>query len=143
MEAKLQKFFMLIGAAGPFVLKLVPGPWGIAIGGVLTALGGLGALYHPAPSAAGSLPPPPVVLALVALALSSCATAGTCTQPLTGQAIQDGAGVLTCAASGKTLAACEDAQLAVEAGQLTQDLLVCGEVAVAAAASGAHTTAGK
>lgn len=80
---------------------------------------------------------------LLACSLAGCATARTCTQPLTGQAIQDGAGVLTCAASGKTLAACEESQLAVEAGQLTADLLVCGEVAVAAAASGAHTTAGK
>ena len=65
----------------------------------------------------------------------------TCTQPVTGQAIQDGAAVLACAANGKTLAACEDAQLAVEAGQLTADLLMCGETAVAKAASGAHTQA--
>ena len=73
--------------------------------------------------------------------LGGCATAKTCAQPLTGQAIQDGAAVLSCAATGKTLAACEDAQLAVEAGQITADLLVCGEIAVAAAANGTHTAA--
>jgi len=51
MESKLQKLCMVLGGAGPFVLKLVPGPVGIAVGGLLCAIGGLGALFHPSPSA--------------------------------------------------------------------------------------------
>lgn len=75
------------------------------------------------------------------LSLSGCATAKTCSLPVTAQVISDGAAVLVCANTGKTLAACEDAQLAIEAGQLTADLLACGEQAVAAAATQPHTNA--
>lgn len=80
---------------------------------------------------------------LLACSLGGCATVGSCIQPVTAQAAQDAAGVLTCSLTGKTLAQCEEAQLAVEAGQLSLDLLMCGEVAIAAAAKGDHTTAGK
>jgi hypothetical protein len=69
---------------------------------------------------------------------AGCATLTTCAQPVEAQALQDAAGVLVCANTGKTLAQCEDAQLAVEAGQLTQDALMCGEQAIAAASSGTH-----
>lgn len=56
MGSIFAKVCMLAGTAGPFVLKLVPGPVGVAVGGLLCAVGGLGALYHPAPSVAGSKP---------------------------------------------------------------------------------------
>lgn len=74
--------------------------------------------------------------------LTSCATLKACDAPLSGQALSDGAAVLLCVATqGKTLAACEEAQIAVEAGQVTSDVLVCAESAVASAAKGSHTTA--
>ena len=82
------------------------------------------------------------VLALAVMG-AGCATLKTCAKPVEAQAAQDAAGVLTCTVTtGRALAQCEDAQLAVEAGQLTQDALVCAELAVANAASGTHT-AGK
>ena len=81
------------------------------------------------------------VLALAVMG-AGCATLKTCAKPVEAQAIQDAAGVLVCANTGKTLADCESAQLAVEAGQLTSDALVCAELAVANAANGTHT-AGK
>ena len=81
--------------------------------------------------------------ALLGLMAAGCATLKTCAKPVEAQAAQDAAGVLTCTVTtGRALAQCEDAQLAVEAGQLTQDALVCAELAVANAASGTHT-AGK
>jgi hypothetical protein len=66
-----------------------------------------------------------------------CATVKPCLQPITAQAINDGAAVLVCANNGKTLAACEQAQLAVETGQVLDDLM-CGEAAVVNASKGAH-----
>jgi len=70
---------------------------------------------------------------------AGCATLKTCARPVEAQAIQDAAGVLVCnLTQGKTLADCEAAQLAVEAGQLSQDALMCGEQAIAAASSGTH-----
>lgn len=72
---------------------------------------------------------------------TGCATVKTCAQPLTSQATQDGAAVLVCAAGGTSLATCEENQLSVEAGQLTQDVLICAESAIAVAANGTHTAA--
>lgn len=84
-------------------------------------------------------------LALVLLSLSGCATVKTCTQPLTGQVIDDGSAVLACVAkTGQSLAACEQAQLSVEAGQLTADALMCGEQAISVAyTKGTHVTVAK
>ena len=70
--------------------------------------------------------------------LAGCATVKACAQPLSAQAIDDGAAVLACTAKGQALAACEDAQLSVEAGQLTSDLLLCGETAVVNASKAEH-----
>lgn len=73
-----------------------------------------------------------------------CATVKTCTQPVTFQAATDGSAVLLCTVNtGQSLAACEEAQLSVEAGQVTADALVCAENAIATAAKGAHTTGAK
>lgn len=87
-----------------------------------------------------------LVLAAVSLGVSiffgcGCSTVKTCVEPLTAQAISDGAAVLVCAQT-KPLATCEEAQLAVEEQQLSADTLVCAETAVAAAVNQAHT-AGK
>jgi hypothetical protein len=82
------------------------------------------------------------IVGCLALSLSGCATVKTCDKPLSGQALSDGAAVLLCTATqGKTLAQCEEAQLAIEAGQLGQDILVCAELAVASTASQPHATA--
>ena len=78
-------------------------------------------------------------LGLVLMGLvAGCATLRTCAKPVEAQALQDAAGVLLCANTGKTLAQCEENQLAVEGGQLSQDLLMCGEAAIVNAANGAH-----
>lgn len=69
---------------------------------------------------------------------TSCSTVTGCTEPLTAQAISDGASVLVCANNGKTLAQCEQNQLQVEQGQLTQDVLICGELAISNAFKQAH-----
>ena len=52
----LQKILMLAGAAGPVVIKTVPGTLGTALGSILVGLGLLGGLYHSVPTVAGSLP---------------------------------------------------------------------------------------
>lgn len=70
--------------------------------------------------------------------LSGCATAKTCVQPLTAQTAADVASVAACTTTGESLAQCEDAQIAMETGQLTQDVLMCAETAVAAAVNGKH-----
>lgn len=69
---------------------------------------------------------------------AGCATLKTCARPVEAQALQDAAGVLVCANTGKTLKACEEAQLSIEEGQLSSDGLVCAEQALAATASGTH-----
>jgi hypothetical protein len=73
-------------------------------------------------------------LILFACSTAGCATAKTCTQPLKPQAFTDGAAVLACAAQGTPIETCEMAQLANEEAQLSQDVLVCAETAVAKAA---------
>jgi hypothetical protein len=75
------------------------------------------------------------------LSLAGCATAKTCAAPLSNQVLTDGASVLACAAIGESLATCEAGQITNEAGQLTQDLLMCAETAVVNAAKGTHATA--
>lgn len=85
---------------------------------------------------------PPAVLALLAVGLSSCATVATCGKSLEQSALQDGLAVGMCVeTTGQTLAQCEDAQIATEAGQLTSDTLFCAEQSIASAYSGTHTAA--
>lgn len=84
----------------------------------------------------------PIAIAIL-VALAGCATLKNCAKPVPSQAATDGAAVLACVVNtGQSLAACEDAQLAVEAGQLTADALMCGEDAIATAYKGTHTTKG-
>lgn len=47
----LKKILMLCTPAAAIVLKVVPGPWGIAIAGVLGSIGYFSTLTHPSPAA--------------------------------------------------------------------------------------------
>ena len=51
MRNVLQKILMLAGAAGPVVIRVLPGALGTALGSILVGLGLLGGLTHPTPAA--------------------------------------------------------------------------------------------
>jgi hypothetical protein len=47
----LKKLGMLAGAAGPIIVKFVPGPIGTAVGLILTGIGLAAGYNHPTPAA--------------------------------------------------------------------------------------------